>query len=709
MLALYVLTLGVSSFLFGAFAHNLLALVGFAPTFRGGVMLAGGLGCAHACLQLLCVVLVQALKPTRTRSYLLAESMSHLAALVFIPYLLHIQVPWPDPMLQRVEPLVYLGAFAAVFAALKLVSFYAALWAEASPRWAVSLWLGAATLMALVAGASLLEWHDDLEAQRSEAPEVISPYRIGGTYAMGRTVPEGAMIEYALEDLPERCLDLHWANAPDSSEGFLERVYVTVRVGGGDSDTKTAGTARLDSSGWTRFRVPADKVPADARTCTVTWTHKRPPSWLRLTGLRPVVRSNKKILLAGPHVHLARSEDEPPNIVIIAVDGLRSDHVSAWGYERKTTPFLDRMAHSALTFQNVYPPAPEPGAAYMTLLTGVGPLHHGILGEHEGPVPRACRTLPELVREGHYATAAFTEGEALGDLIFGSGFERGFELFDASFTPPAAEQEKEEAEDAEAKPELPPPSGSAATVRKAQAWIEQNRDTRFMLFVRLSELGSPALLPHYPDTFTKDRKKPTTEDIYDTALAYVDRQVGGLVAHVRDYETRSNTCVIVTSSHGLDLLGSKAVPALSEAALRVPLFVYKRGLVKEYRGDYLGLDNIAPALARLTQTSFGLGVTARDFLAGPVMREPITLSGDPLALSVRSEKWRFMWQTNCQPFQESIALSLDGKAKLHAIRDSVASTRSAASQNAELVEEWKARLKSKLLLHGDAWREAMAN
>ncbi|HEV8245360.1 MAG TPA: sulfatase-like hydrolase/transferase, partial [Polyangiaceae bacterium] len=44
----------------------------------------------------------------------------------------------------------------------------------------------------------------------------------------------------------------------------------------------------------------------------------------------------------------------PVNVLLITVDALRPDHTTAYGYERKTTPELERFAHGALRFDNAY-------------------------------------------------------------------------------------------------------------------------------------------------------------------------------------------------------------------------------------------------------------------------------------------------------------------------------------------------------------------
>ena len=50
--------------------------------------------------------------------------------------------------------------------------------------------------------------------------------------------------------------------------------------------------------------------------------------------------------IAGPEA------PAPPNVIIVLVDTLRADHMSLYGYERATTPFIDKFAADAVVFEH---------------------------------------------------------------------------------------------------------------------------------------------------------------------------------------------------------------------------------------------------------------------------------------------------------------------------------------------------------------------
>ncbi|MFP4598361.1 MAG: sulfatase-like hydrolase/transferase [Persicimonas sp.] len=51
--------------------------------------------------------------------------------------------------------------------------------------------------------------------------------------------------------------------------------------------------------------------------------------------------------------------DPPPNVVFILVDTLRQDHLGYAGYERDTSPNIDRLADEGVAFMDTYAPSPH--------------------------------------------------------------------------------------------------------------------------------------------------------------------------------------------------------------------------------------------------------------------------------------------------------------------------------------------------------------
>ena len=57
-----------------------------------------------------------------------------------------------------------------------------------------------------------------------------------------------------------------------------------------------------------------------------------------------------------------------PNILLIAIDSLRADHVSSYGYHRLTTPHIDRFATQGVLFKNTFSAHIPTTSAYASML-----------------------------------------------------------------------------------------------------------------------------------------------------------------------------------------------------------------------------------------------------------------------------------------------------------------------------------------------------
>jgi len=625
------------------FGHRLIEGQGYVPfEFQADLELAGGLACGYVAVQLLYMAGLRVLYPTRAKGPLAAEAMSHLSALALVPYLWGVAVEWPHPALYRVEPLIYCGAFGAVHAFFKLVSFFASIRGAPSGRLAALGWALAGGVAVAGAYASCHSWLDEMRGDRPTVSEEANTYRVGDTYARARVMQEGALLHCPAPAQPGQCLTLRWANPPGlgPDEQPLTQVYVAV-VFEGERTKPYTSAVTLDPAGWAESRVPDGRFRPTTRTCTVTWTVEREPDWRVMTGLRPTVTSHQRLLVSGPFVHEVRGGTSTPNVVLVAVEGLGADRLSCMGYRRETTPALDQLAYGAVIFPHAYTPAPEAAAAGMTLLTGLSPLRHGYLGAQRGPLPAPYRTLAEVFRDRYYVTAAFTEGEGHDDkdFVFGSGFERGFEVFNPSCHADRSDEEESD--------EGPGPPDARVTLEAAAAWVDAHADLSFLVFVRLRELRHPILCERYDAGYAKG-KNPRPVDVYDSALRYVDGQLDAFLDHLP-----APTCLIVTSLYGLDFTGGpRAAPErlLSEASLRVPLFLDVPGVKEGSRAGLVALEDVMPTFLDLAGIALDYPVDGLSFLKPPSTKEPVSMMGKPLVLSLRSDRWRFSWQSDQLPF-----------------------------------------------------------
>lgn len=68
---------------------------------------------------------------------------------------------------------------------------------------------------------------------------------------------------------------------------------------------------------------------------------------------------------------------QPPNIAVFILDSVRAQHISCYGYNRNTTPFLDRLAENGIQYENAHANAIWSLPSYASFFTGKYPTQHG--------------------------------------------------------------------------------------------------------------------------------------------------------------------------------------------------------------------------------------------------------------------------------------------------------------------------------------------
>ena len=67
-----------------------------------------------------------------------------------------------------------------------------------------------------------------------------------------------------------------------------------------------------------------------------------------------------------------------PNIVLIMVDTLRADHLGCYGYERDTSPNIDKLVEEGtILYEQAYSPASWTFPSIMSIFSGMMPAAHG--------------------------------------------------------------------------------------------------------------------------------------------------------------------------------------------------------------------------------------------------------------------------------------------------------------------------------------------
>jgi len=249
-----------------------------------------------------------------------------------------------------------------------------------------------------------------------------------------------------------------------------------------------------------------------------------------------------------------------PNVILITLDTVRADRMGFLGSKKGLTPHLDALASQGVVFERAYSQAPITPASHASILSGTYPQYHG-LRNFGDRLPPGVPFLPEVLHAQGYKTGAF-----VGSIIldpkngFASGFERGFDVYNAGFH----RQKKGERREASMQ------RRGEVTLAQVLEWLgqqNQQKDAPFFLWFHLWDAHDPY---NPPEPFRS--RFPNAP--YNAGIAYVDETVGKLLDYLRSHGLYDNSLIAVAADHG-ESLGDHGELThsifLYDATIHVPL------------------------------------------------------------------------------------------------------------------------------------------
>ena len=123
-----------------------------------------------------------------------------------------------------------------------------------------------------------------------------------------------------------------------------------------------------------------------------------------------------------------------PNILLITLDTTRADHLSIYGYERNTTPNLEKLAKNAVVFNRAIATGDMTLSTHASIFTGLYALQHGAHNDPPKfwagrPLNEKFLTLTEILSAHKYLTLGVISN--YGFLGHGFGIPQGFNYYDS--------------------------------------------------------------------------------------------------------------------------------------------------------------------------------------------------------------------------------------------------------------------------------------
>lgn len=379
------------------------------------------------------------------------------------------------------------------------------------------------------------------------------------------------------------------------------------------------------------------------------------------------------------------------NVLLITIDSLRTDHVGYHGYDRDTTPNIDKYAESGSRFMNCFAHAGGTKMSFPSILSSVYPLMYG--GYLSG-VSEEQTLVSEVFREEGYDTAGFHSNLFLSD---DWGYDRGWDVFfdskeEMSFMGRLRQYAKSNLRDSFVFPYLERLYGlmeSSGGVNVGSFHVPGDELTDMALdYVRDADTDKPRFLwVHYMDVHhpflppeeyqllfrdsvigerrsIKLRRKMMEEpenvteeelsdvvDLYDAEIRFTDDEVGRLVEGVR--EEWGETLVALTADHGEHFVGRGSLSGAHfyDEKTHVPLLINGWGDAGSY-DELVGLVDVPPTLldyAGLEIPSNYYGESLwRLVEEGEWSRTSVIggLERDPPEYGYRDRDWKYIWRSD---------------------------------------------------------------
>ncbi|MDT3434106.1 sulfatase [Haloarcula sp. 1CSR25-25] len=334
----------------------------------------------------------------------------------------------------------------------------------------------------------------------------------------------------------------------------------------------------------------------------------------------------------------------PPNVVWVTLDSVRADHTTMGGYERDTTPALQRIAAGAQGryFDQCISHGRYTRVSSSSMLTGTYPSRHQIgYGNHA--IPSSLTTVAERFQAQSYQTGLISDNLFVSSAL---GLDRGFDRATCLMPSSLSELPRTVLQDVGWKtlleylvglrkhsagftPDLTKHSRTYLIDSVASEWLSSYENQEpFFLYIHNDQTHRPYPPPlPYRDEFIDETNLSVgeaseiafrvheklveivangcdlTDDewdglvaMYDAALRYVDDWLGNLFEYIQNGPF-GETIIVVTSDHGEffgehGLLGHKWI--LDETLINVPLVTH--GLDVETEGVVQHSDIMATLL-----------------------------------------------------------------------------------------------------------------
>lgn len=302
---------------------------------------------------------------------------------------------------------------------------------------------------------------------------------------------------------------------------------------------------------------------------------------------------------------LPPAEPGARDVLIVVLDTVRNDHLSAYGYARDTTPVLRRLAAEGARFDACFSTSSWTLPAHASLLTGRIPWEHG------AALQAMDATFPVLGET--FAAHGRRTGAFSGNTSYfhrGFGFGRGFHRFDdfgwslqaRLFATGIGRELDNLARTRLRRPVARPRKSATEVVDAFLGWLDRGPERPYFAVLNWFDGHDPyrppppfrgrfahdgiEVAPPPPGSEERALEDPARlsadAQAYDECVLSMDSELGRLVGELERRGRARRTVLVVTGDHG-ESFGERGARrhrgSLHRDQTQVPLIVHAPGLV----------------------------------------------------------------------------------------------------------------------------------
>ena len=278
-------------------------------------------------------------------------------------------------------------------------------------------------------------------------------------------------------------------------------------------------------------------------------------------------------------------EPERPNLLLIAIDTLRVDHLGSYGYEVETSPRIDALLEESVVFEDAHATSSWTLSSFASLMTGLYPSTHKCVG-FRSRLDRSYTTLAEILRDHGYATAGIVSHVFMSEKY---GLQQGFAHYDQALVLSSAGRSHKQ---------ISSPSLSTRALDWLRVRSATTGDQPWFLFVHYFD-------PHAvynPHEGFEGRFGSTDVARYDGEIAFTDHHVGRLLDGLDELGFSENTVVALVSDHGEEFLDHGMLrhgKTLYREVMQIPFSIRAPGVTPRRVRDTVRIVDVSPTVLDL--------------------------------------------------------------------------------------------------------------